>query len=300
VYMAFETLDLPPLYCDFDNSSASAQRAYLRILQADLAVLVLAAAVSAHSTGSVTSQRVLYAIGAVLLAAGLLISVALSRNAYEKTWYLGRASAETVKSLAWKYMMRAAPFEGEITSVAIDQAFLKSLAAILRERSELAFTRKTESSAGEPITPKMRVVRTGDLANRLNFYLEYRVKDQVQWYSSKSRHNDNRQSQWFWALIGIQFVALTRTIVQVVVPPLSTNYAGALAALATAVLAWLQIKRYRELAQSYAVAAHELGLAAGLAMHIEDEKAMSQFVNDTESAISREHTMWIARREAGS
>lgn len=295
--MGIQTLDLPPLYCDFDDSSSSAQRRYLAIIRANLGVLVLAAAVSSHSTADASIQRGLYAVGAILLATGLLITVVLSRNAYEKTWYLGRASAETVKSLSWKYMLRAAPFEGAAIASQRDEVFLKSLGAILRERSALALSRRTVARAGEPITPKMRAVRNGDVPTRLAFYIENRVQDQVRWYSTKAQHNDGRQSQWFWALILVQFVALVSAVFQVMDPSISFNFSAALASLATAFLAWLQIKRHRELAQSYAVAAHELGLAAGLAMHIKAEDELSQFVNDTESAISREHTMWIARRE---
>lgn len=70
-----------------------------------------------------------------------------------------------------------------------------------------------------------------------------------------------------------------------------------LATGASAVLAWLQIRRHQELAQSYAVASHELALAESRARHVRSEEELARFVGDAEAAISREHTLWIARRD---
>lgn len=292
------TQDLPPLYCDFDESSVSAQRMYLRVLLADFGALVLAGVVSSYTVEDVATQRALAAMTAILFALGMVITVVLSKNPYEKVWYGGRAAAETVKSLAWKYMLRAAPFEGDPSSKQIDAAFLNRLQGVLNERRELALSRASISRADAPISQQMRTVRAYAMKKRLEFYLAERVQDQVDWYSAKSRHNEKRQQIWFWAIISSQFFALVGAVWLVTNPTFLFNYSTAFAAIATAMLAWSQLKRHRELAQSYSLAAHELGIASGLAPHIDDEEALSQFVNDTEAAISREHTMWIARREA--
>ena len=69
------------------------------------------------------------------------------------------------------------------------------------------------------------------------------------------------------------------------------------ATLATASIAWLQVRRHQELAQSYNLAAHELGLIAIQATHVGSDEGLSKFVADAETAISREHTMWVARRD---
>lgn len=290
--------DLPPLYCDFDESSSSAQRAYLRVIVADLAVLVLAGAVSSFASADTTVQRWLYAAGAVLLIGGMLLTLTLSKNAYEKTWYGGRAAAETVKSLAWKYMSGAAPFEDDSTQAAADAALVEALGSILRDRKDLALSRASVSRAGEPITRKMREVRALHFRERLSVYLAERVQDQVRWYSTKSRYNERMHGVWLFGVLAVQAAAAVSAVVQVAKPELAFNGASALAALATAVLAWSQLKRHRELAQSYGIAAHELGLAAARATHLNSAAELSQFVNDTETAISREHTMWVARREA--
>ncbi|MGH8622437.1 MAG: SLATT domain-containing protein [Burkholderiales bacterium] len=58
----------------------------------------------------------------------------------------------------------------------------------------------------------------------------------------------------------------------------------------------MQVKRFRELAAAYAVAAHEIGLAQAELAAVAAEDQWSQFVADTEHAFSREHTHWIARK----
>jgi SMODS and SLOG-associating 2TM effector domain 1 len=61
-------------------------------------------------------------------------------------------------------------------------------------------------------------------------------------------------------------------------------------------LAWLQIKQYSSLAESYSVAAHELSLIESLLDASYTEDSWAHFVNEAENAISREHTTWRARR----
>ena len=291
--------DLPPLYCDFDRTSVAAQRAYLRVLRVDLTLLVVSAVVSSFSPASLETRQWIAGVGAACLSGGLIATVLLYKNAYEKTWYGGRAAAETVKSLSWKYMMRAAPFEDSAAPTAVDAILLANFRSILQERRDLALSRTSESQGGtEPITPLMRSVRGRSVQERLTFYRAARIQDQVDWYTSKSQDNERRQTMWSVGLIATHAIAAISAIVQVAVPELSVNLVSALAAIAAAALAWSQIKRYRELAQSYSLAAHELLLASGLAASATNETKLSQFINDTEAAVSREHTMWIARREA--
>jgi anti-sigma-K factor RskA len=61
--------------------------------------------------------------------------------------------------------------------------------------------------------------------------------------------------------------------------------------------AWSQMKRNDELAQSYALAAQELEEIETLTKNQASEKAFSQLVEQAENSISREHTLWCARRD---
>ena len=86
------------------------------------------------------------------------------------------------------------------------------------------------------------------------------------------------------------------------------NLTGAFSAVAAASMAWLQMKRYQDLAQAYALVAHELGLIEvqaedvrrlieTQAQRVHREEHLASFVANAENAISREHTMWVARRD---
>ena len=73
------------------------------------------------------------------------------------------------------------------------------------------------------------------------------------------------------------------------------NLLGLLAAIATAATAISQLNRHDELSKSYGLAFQELSLIDGLAERVEGEANLKKVVEDAESAISREHTMWIAK-----
>ena len=67
--------------------------------------------------------------------------------------------------------------------------------------------------------------------------------------------------------------------------------------MAASLIAWMQVKRYQELAQSYGLATQELGLIASRGLHVASDEELSKFVAESETAISREHTLWTARRD---
>ena len=49
---------------------------------------------------------------------------------------------------------------------------------------------------------------------------------------------------------------------------------------------------------SYNLTAHEIGIIRANSDSVETEKDLSNFVNEAELAFSREHTQWVARRDA--
>lgn len=82
------------------------------------------------------------------------------------------------------------------------------------------------------------------------------------------------------------------------VNPLSPiKLTGLLTTIASSFIAWLQVKQHQELSQSYSIAAQELGLILEQGQHIHTEEDFCAFVSDSENAISREHTLWVARRD---
>lgn len=105
------------------------------------------------------------------------------------------------------------------------------------------------------------------------------------------------ESRLFAYVLIVQACAAVFALVLVAVPSIDLSFTGVLTTTAAGLLVWMQAKQYQELAQAYVVASQELSLAVAQGANIDSEVAFSQFVSDTENAVSREHTLWAARRD---
>lgn len=294
--MTFGTDDLPALHALANRASLTAQRRYFAVLKGDLAVLVIGATVGAVHTVDPTLGRIMNGIAAVLFGAGFVLTLVLLTKNYDRVWYGGRAAAESVKTLAWRYATKAAPFH-EGTEREVDDQFGQALRSVMAERDALNIVTEDVPLEGKQITDAMRALRKAPLSIRLSVYLNDRVDDQRRWYASKSAFNAKREQVLFVLVLITQAVAGVYAIVLVAAPSIELSLTGTLTTIAAGLLVWMQAKQYQELAQSYVVAANELSLALDQGAHVESDAALSQFVSDTESAVSREHTLWAARRD---
>ncbi len=248
-------------------------------------------------------------LSAVLLGFSLITSTALKIRAPEKTWFGGRAVAESVKSLTWKFMAGGAPFGMDLSRSDAVTKFGGELQAILKERRSLA-AKFSDPADALQITEEMKANRNKSAQERLTLYLEERVNDQRKWYASKAGIARSSNDNWFWVTTAGQFAALAGAVWVVYAPDSPIRFTGFFSAVASAAMAWLQMKRYQDVSQSYAMAAHELGLIelqaqnvrdqiAGAAAPTDAEAHLASFVANAENAMSREHTMWVARRDVG-
>ena len=150
-----------------------------------------------------------------------------------------------------------------------------------------------KTAVKDQISNVMKIVRGANFTDRKETYMEQRVGQQRDWYSVKS--GENKASSFLLiALIGCQFLAVITSGISIVNEQL--NYGPLFAAVASSLIAWAQLRQYDELAQSYGMAAQELGLVEEQGKHEISEPDFSQFVVRAETAISREHTLWRARR----
>jgi hypothetical protein len=91
-------------------------------------------------------------------------------------------------------------------------------------------------------------------------------------------------------------VAVALALVSIIWSP-AANMLGVVTTVVSCVVAWTQIRRFSELAHSYAFTSHEIGLLQPKAAAVKTDDELARFVADCETAFSREHTMWRARRE---
>lgn len=283
--------DLPGLYRAADAASKGAQRRFLAALGCNLGSLVFSAVLSV-----INYPATWFAVAqAVLLLIGLVMALYLAFWQPQRIWYGMRALAESIKTISWRYMMRAEPYDLEHGEAArhFSENLLKVLAANRQICTHAAF-----AGDHEQITPAMQDCRESDIQERRCRYLDERILDQLAWYERKARMSSRDSRFWFSTLLIANALAVMTALLKIEHPAAQYWPTDIFAAAAGAIMAWLQTKRFQELAASYALTAHEISiLRAGLPAG-NDEGTFSTFVGDAENAFSREHTQWQARRDA--
>lgn len=282
--------DFPALYRSADKLSLDSQKHFFRILKVHLVVLVAAAVLSAINI----TDKWVYVLQLLVLIAALGCSVYLCGVRPDRYWYAGRAVAESVKTITWRYVCRAEPFQTE--DAIAKNNFKQSLKTILDQNHDVC-SKLTDYSNQEQFTSMMQEMRSSSLDNRKNNYCEKRIRDQRDWYAKKAFFNKKSANYFFCGLIVANSIGVVLAILKAVeINPIYLPV-DVFIALAASILSWMQAKRFTELSASYALAAHEIGFINEQLATIDSEDDFSKFVGDAENAFSREHTQWAARRD---
>lgn len=288
--------DYPWLKCASDEASRDAQEWYFRLLAVQLALFFLVGLTGAiqHAL-PISAQRHATVVISVLLALAIIATLVGRERKLDKTWFDSRAVAESVKTATWRFMMGSQPFQSQPTRN-IDAAFFSELDEIRKARPGMDENLSGRAPNIQPISDYMRTLRQSDFATRKSAYLKDRVADQRDWYSAKAKWNQRRRTIWYVTSIGLQVLALILAILAASYGNLPFNVVGLLMTAAASVTAWSQAKRYDDLPNSYGMAAQELRNIYALIEQTNNEDEFRELVAQGEEAISREHTMWCARR----
>ena len=233
---------------------------------------------------------------AFIVLASLLVLVLRSWLKPEQQWYRARALAESIKTTCWRYCMGAEPFGRDDSNAVTREEFRRHLTEILKANRDVNMS--PEAAAGDQITETMESTRALGLEARKAFYLNHRIRDQREWYVQKARSNA-RASKW-WMGVGVAAYALAILFVlsRIAYPDQSIWPIEPLLVFASGVVGWTQVKKFNELASSYTLTAHEIGIIQSRIRDVEGESSFADFVNDAEQAFSREHTQWVARQQS--
>ena len=191
-------------------------------------------------------------------------------------------------------MMRAEPFEGGSEA---RQHFVAALRKIFSSNQQVSAQAVTMQE-GHQITEKMLSNRLLSLSERKALYVQERVDEQQQWYIKKARQNAHASKFWFLGLVVVNVLAICFALIRIIFPNVDHWPTDFFVVASSSIMAWLQTKRFQELAGSYTLTVHEIGLLRADMPEGEDEREFSVFVADSENAFSREHTQWVARRDA--
>ncbi len=291
--MSFD--DFPASYRAADKAAMHDQNQFVKFTFFNLTLMIVAAIVGSIFLENTFAKLVLAIISAILLAIGIYFTLFIRNTKLEQNWYDGRAIAESVKTLTWRYITGSDPYAISLGSSA-DEYFLRDLKAILDERKKFAAILCLQYETSKLITEKMRTIRAQVTEKRKHIYMADRICDQRDWYNEKSRNNLKSANRYFYGTFMSQTLAIVTAISMVFWTNSPIQLTGILTTIAAAFIAWTQMRKNEELAQSYGLAAQELSFIYEQSCKIQNEEQLSSFVTNAEMAISREHTMWAARR----
>lgn len=230
-------------------------------------------------------------VATLLFVSGLALTVWLLSERPERKWYDGRAAAESTKTLGWQYAVGGGPFPKSGTQQDVDERFIDRLSQIVQSVKHVSFV----GSGGDEITATMREMRKQDLEVRRAAYLDGRLEDQRSWYATKAKWNERRSFKWRGAMVVLQLTGAVGAVLKAS-GHLDFDLLGIIGAATAAAGAWLQMKEHATLAEAYAVTERDLNLVKARIHEPTNEAEWAKFVEDAEQAMSREHTLWTARR----
>ncbi len=285
--------EFPALFATASGMSANAQSEYLRLIRLEYLLLIVSSVLALN----LAVTRTYYVAAAVAILASLSVLILRNARKPEQSWYRGRALAESIKTSCWKYCMGAEPF-GRNDSPAVTRAeFRNYLTAILEANRFVGYEMPPDAAADEQITPSMEQIRSSDLGVRKTYYEELRIKNQRVWYAKKAAVNRNASRWWFRAAVGAYGAAIIMALARIAEPAAVIWPIEPFLVVASSLIGWMQVKKFNELASSYTLTAHEIGILQGKIAEVDSEESWSAFVVDAEQAFSREHTQWVARQQ---
>ncbi|SDX74758.1 Protein of unknown function [Lutibacter oricola] len=288
--------DFPNYFQASDNISVQSQSNYLHFIRVDLVSMILASALAIYNYQLTEYKLFIYIISGLLLLLSLVLTIILKSKNFEDTWYQGRALAESCKTLTWRFIMCSEYFEKNILEIKVKERFIERIKEITNEFSSLTKELNSKTLNLPIVTKKMLELRAMDFSDRKSYYISKRIEDQKEWYSTKAEHNKGKYNLWFYIIIISQVLALISVVFLIKNPENNWNFVGLFTTVASSSISWLQLKQYQELKQAYTTASQELNFIVSLSEKVKTEDELSKFILDSENAISREHTLWVAQR----
>lgn len=284
--------DFPAVYRAASESSARAQATLLRLYRANSVLLVAAALLSLLSF----QHRALAVVATLLFLASLSLYIFERTQDLQSIWYQSRALAESVRTATWKLIMSADPFHDGSRAQKVKR-FCQLLDEVLSQNKSIGGRLAVAGAGLEQVTPEMLKAIDLSFEEKRDLYLSERIDHQRGWYAKKSCDNADASRRVFWAVVVAYSTAILLLLFRVADPSYEWLPIELFAVVASSLIGWGKLKRHDELASSYALTAHEVGIIKNRFHDVQNEGELSKFVCDAENAFSREHTQWAARRD---
>lgn len=289
-------IDFPGIQQAANKASQKAQLYYILLVRSNLIIGVIAALLTIFNFEREEPKVIIYIVSLVLLIMSLGITAIIKYLKYEDLWYQGRALAESIKTLTWRYVTCSENFESFLSDDVVETTFTDSIKLLQTKFPDLSAFMNTDLLKKDVITAEMNNIRNLSWDERRKQYLYFRIDNQISWYSTKAKYNKKRKTLWLWLVISAQAFAICSCTSLILCPSSSWNLVGLFTTLAASAIAWLELKQYQALIQAYTTATMELTIIKSLNTSLANEEDFIKYVLDSENAISREHTMWLAQK----
>ncbi|WP_018178033.1 DUF4231 domain-containing protein [Jongsikchunia kroppenstedtii] len=284
------SMTFPCLLEATEQKSAEQQHRFFWITAGQLFALALAATASVIPSDEIGRTGPIVAL--LAFAGAIAVQASGLPDRAERSWYDARAASESIKSASWQFAVGGESFREN------DEHAKRRLHDLIVEvLGQLSHLDVPATGVGKAVaTVEMEELRAADRKTRMAVYQRHRIADQLTWYSAKAIWNKRRAWRYRCVLIAIAVVAAVFGIVRIS-GALDADGLSVFATAASAILVWMQAKKYVALSEAYAVTSHEIELVAASFESVGTEEIWAQQVHDAEAAFSREHTMWKARRQ---
>lgn len=287
--------DYPYMFQAADSASLAGQNSYVETTRWRLILLSFAALLGLFSWqfswGEVGPIDALALTGAAAFIATLMLELNTWRTRPDKSWYDGRAVAESAKTLTWKFAAGGNPFPIDMGVDDAQRALLARLQSVKNDFPELVLSPLNAPA----ISDWMIEQRQSTFDDRKKSYLAARINDQKNWYTDNAKLNKRRSKQWRFTLLSLEILGAALSLASAFNQDV-TQLSSAIAAFLTAIVAWNQTKQHDFNARAYSAAIHDLTSAEAKLRLVVTEESWAREVDDAEEAISREHVVWLATR----
>lgn len=279
----------PKIHLRASRSSDFYQKSNYALILTNLIVLVLAAGVDSFKPESLND----YYPKTLLLILSLCLAILINRMSLGKKWHASRSLSETIKTLTWRFKMGAAPFDS--SNSLRGALFLERLEQACLESNKLIGFNKFAIQNDDLEFSSLEIFNPS-LEENIATYITHRANNQLRWYTQKAQRNEHMSKAFFFLFIICNTGAMGCSAWQETVGDLQISLTGLLIAFSTAIIGWVEARKYNELSAAYLMTRNEISLLV-LDMHnISTPSELASFVTEAESLFSREHTQWAAKR----
>ena len=195
-------LTFPSFYQAADHISAVGQRQYMGAIRVRLILLAVAA----------TGGAITFRLGNVDWFAWLALTAFVGALAAEvfiltvrpdEQWYEGRAAAESVKTISWRFTVGGDPYPSSMSPSDAKRLFIRQIRDVSADLTHVSLT--SARTANDAFPQELWALRDRSFEEQRNDYLLSRVDDQISWYTRKSEDARSMRLKFLVVTIVLEF-----------------------------------------------------------------------------------------------